>query len=54
MWYPNERSDFKLADEETNVIPQSELDKIKNQLKDSKHACIYIRLEHPRNFKILH
>ena len=54
MWYPNEKSDLKLADEETNVIPQSELDRIKTQLKDSKHACIYIRLEYPRNFKILH
>ena len=54
MWYPNERSDFKLADEETNVISQSELDRVKTQLKDSKHACVYIRLEHPRNFEILH
>ena len=40
MWYPNERSDFKLADDETNVIPQSELDRVKTQLKDSKHACL--------------
>ena len=53
MWYPNERSDFKLVDDETNVIPQSELEKVKSRLNDSKHACLYIRLEHPRKFEIL-
>ena len=53
MWYPNERSDLKLVDEETNVIPQSELDRTKERLKSEKHACLYIRLEHPRSFKVL-
>ena len=53
LWYPNERSDFKLADDETNVISHGKLDKIKKELKNEKHACLYIRLEHPRNFVII-
>jgi hypothetical protein len=53
MWYPNEKSDFKLADEETNVIPANHFDRVKEELKSAKHACLYIRLEHPRNFTIL-
>ena len=53
MWYPNERSDFELVDRETNVIPQNELDTIKNTLQKSKHGCLYIRLEYPRKFEVL-
>ena len=53
LWYPAEKSDFKLADEETNVLTSGELENIKQQLKDSKHGCLYIRLEHPRNYAIL-
>lgn len=53
LFYPSEKSDFKLADEETNVLPQGELNIIKERLKSSKHGCLYIRLEHPRNFTIL-
>ena len=52
LWYPNERSDFRLADEETNIIPPGKLDHIKDRLKSEKHACLYIRLEHPREFQI--
>lgn len=53
LWYPAERSDFKLADEETNVLPAGKLEDIKDQLKNGEHTCLYIRLEHPRNFAIL-
>ena len=50
-WYPKERSDMKLIDEETNFI--DDWSKIKEQLKQSKYASLYIRLEHPMEFKIV-
>ncbi|XP_057296946.1 uncharacterized protein LOC130625849 [Hydractinia symbiolongicarpus] len=51
LWYPNERSDMKMIDEETNLIPDR--DDIKANLKKSKHARLMVRLEHPRTWKIL-
>ena len=51
MWYPHERSDMRLIDEETNLIEDWE--EIKTQLKQSKHACLSIRLEHPPSYQIL-
>jgi len=51
LWYPSERSDLKLVDEETNVIDQLEV--VKDQLKRKKHACLYVRLEHLRSFQVL-
>ena len=51
VWYPNEKSDMKLVDEETNI--DGDWDSIKDQLKSKKYACLYIRLEHPRSHKVL-
>ena len=53
VWYPSEKSDLKLVDEETNLMTSDDLIKIKEQLKSEKHACLYIRLEHPREFKVI-
>lgn len=53
VWYPSEKSDMKLIDEETNLMNHNDLAKIKEQLKREKHACLYVRLEHPRMFKVL-
>ena len=53
VWYPSEKSDLKLVDEETNLMTSDDLIKIKEQLKSEKHACLYIRLEHPRSFQVL-
>ena len=52
-WYPSEKSDLKIIDEETNLMNSEDLTKIKEQLKREKHACLYVRLEHPRMFKVL-
>ena len=52
-WYPSEKSDLKTIDEETNLMTSDGLIKIKKQLKSEKHACLYIRLEHPREFKVV-
>ena len=52
-WYPSEKSDLKILDEETNLMNSEDLAKIKKKLKREKHACLYVRLDHPRMFKIL-
>ena len=51
VWYPNEKSDLKTIDEETNII--DDLEFVKKELKSSKYACLYIRLEYPRSYKVL-
>jgi len=51
LW--SERSDLRLIDEETNLIPKDQLEVVKDQLKRGKHACLYVRLEHPRSFQVL-
>jgi len=53
VWYPSEKSDLKQLDEETNLMTPDDLASIKEQLKSEKHACLYVRLEHPRTFKVL-
>ena len=53
VWYPSEKSDLKMVDEETNLMTSDDLVKIKEQLKSEKHACLYVRLEHPRFFQVL-
>ena len=53
LWYPSEKSDLRTADEETNLMTSDDLVKIKEQLKSEKHACLYVRLEHPRGFQDL-
>ena len=52
-WYPSEKSDLKIIDEETNLMTSADVSKIKEQLKSEKHAVLYVRLEHPRGFKVL-
>ena len=52
-WYPSEKSDLKTIDEETNLMTSDDLVKIKEQLKSEKHACLYVKLEHPRSFQVL-
>ena len=51
VWYPNEKSDLKTIDEEMNII--DDLEVVKKELKSSKYACLYIRLEYPRSYKVL-
>ena len=53
MWYPSEKSDLKLMDEDTNLMTSDDLTEIKEQLKSKKHACLYVRLDHPRSFRVI-
>ena len=53
VWYPSEKSDLKMIDVETNLMTSEDLARIKEQLKRGKHACLYVRLEHPKTFAVL-
>ena len=53
VWFPSEKSDMKMVDEETNLMNFEDLNKVKEQLKREKHACLHVRLKHPRFFKVL-
>ena len=53
IWYPSEKSDLKMVDEETNLMSREDLAIIKEKLKREKHASLYVRLDHPRMFMIL-
>ena len=50
VWYPNEKSDLKLINDETNIL--TDLEEIKSKLKAKNHSFLQIRLEHPRGYKI--
>ena len=52
VWYPKSRHEFELIAEE-NDVEKNLIPEIKEQLKSEKHACLYVRLEHPRDFKVL-
>ena len=53
MWYPKERADLKMIHDENNVLTDDELVVVRDFLKKLKYACLYIRNEHPRRFKVL-
>ena len=53
VWYPKERADLKMIHDENNVLTVDELVVARDFLKKLKHACLYIRNEHPHGFKVL-
>ena len=48
VWCPKERADLKIIHDENNVLTDDELVVVRDQLKNSKHARLNIRNEHPR------
>ena len=48
VWYPKNRMDLNTIHEENDVIGQEELARVKAQLKQGKHTCLIMRMEHPR------
>ena len=53
VWYPKNRTDLNVIHEENDVIEtQEELANVKKQLKQSKHTCLIMRMEHPRAYEI--
>ena len=53
VWYPKEREDLKMIHDENDVLTDDELVVARNFLKKSNYACLYIRNEFPRGFKLL-
>ena len=52
VWYPKNRTDLNTIHEENDIIGQEELARVKAQLKQGKHTCLIMRMEHPRAYKI--
>ena len=52
VWYPKNRTDLYTIHEEYDVIGLEELARVKAQLKQRKHTCLIMRMEHPRAYKI--
>ena len=49
VWYPKNRTDLNIIHEENDVIETpEELARVKAQLKQGKHTCLIMRMEHPR------
>ena len=48
VWYPKNRTDLNIIDEENDVIEMGELVRVKAQLKWGKHTCLIMRMEHPK------
>ena len=53
IWYPKERNDFRLIHEENDVLSNKEILLAKVKLKESKHGCLFICVEHPQRWCIL-
>ena len=52
VWYPKNRTDLNTIHEENDVIGPEELARVKAQLKQGKHTCLIMRIEHPRAYMI--
>ena len=53
IWYPKNQKDLNVIHEENDVIEmQEELARIKKKLKQGKHTCLVMRMEHPRAYEI--
>ena len=54
VWYPKNRTDLNIIHEENDVIETpEELANVKKQLKQGKHTCLIMRMEHPRAYEFL-
>ena len=53
IWYPKNRTDLIIIHEENDVIEtKEELARVKAQLKQGKHTCLIMKMEHPRAYWI--
>ena len=52
LWHPKNKYEFDLIHGENYIIEtKDEISNIKEHLKNSKHACLYLRMEYPRSYK---
>ena len=52
IWYPKNRKDLNVIHEENDVIETGELARVKEALKQGKHTCLIMRMEHPTAYEI--
>ena len=53
VWYPKNRMDLNIIHEENDVIETlEELARVKAQLKQGKHTCLIMKMEHPRAYRV--
>ena len=52
VWYTKSWTDLNTIHEENDVIGLEELARVKAQLKQGKHSCLIMRMEHPRAYMI--
>ena len=52
IWYPKNRTDLNTIHEENDIIEMRELARVKAELKQAKHTCLIMRMEHPRAYMI--
>ena len=52
FWYPKILTDLNIIHEENDVIKTEELANVKKQLKQGKHTCLIMRMEHPRAYRV--
>ena len=52
IWYPKNRTDLNTIHEKNDVIGLEELARVKAELKQGKHTCLIMRMEHPRAYTI--
>ena len=51
VWYPKNQTDLNVIHKENEVIEmQEELARVKKKLKQGKHTCLIMRMEHPRAY----
>ena len=50
IWYNKNRMDLNTIHQD--VIEMEELARVKAQLKQGKHTCLIIRMEHPRAYQV--
>ena len=52
IWYSKNRTDLNTIHEENDIIEMGELARVKAELKQGKHTCLIMRMEHPRAYMI--
>ena len=53
IWYPKSQTDLNIIHEENDVIETlEEFMNVKRKLKQCKHTCLIMRMEHSRAYKI--
>ena len=54
VWYPKNRTDLNVIQKDNDVIEMGELvNVVKEKLKQGKHTCLIMRMEHPRAYGVL-